>query len=415
MKKSRIWILGSVSVVILVGGFYLITNNKSEAPTYRLEKVDRGDLSITISATGTLGADTTVLVGSQVSGRIAKLYADFNSVVKKGDLLAQIDPTFLQAALDQANAGVVRATATLNQAERDYRRTKDLFEKSLVSQADMDAVTTGLESARAGSQQAKAVFDGADVNLRYATVTSPISGIVISRNVDVGQTVAASLSAPTLFEIANSLRKMQVQASVDEADIGNVMVGQEVTFRVDAFPLDDFTGTVRQIRLAPVISQNVVTYNVIINATNPEMKLMPGMTANVSIVVAEREDVLRVPLQATKFTPPDADRSQMTKGRGQRDSSKAGGWQAREGMESGGREMGGRRMIVWVLENGKPAPRMVKPGIQDSRFVEVQQSKLNEGEEVIVGMNTAEGSAPATRQNPFAPQMPGGRGRRGGI
>lgn len=412
-KNGRIWMMAAGAVVVLAGGFYLIRNNKSEAPTFRLEKVDRGDLSITISATGTLGADTTVLVGSQVSGRIAKLYADFNSVVKKGDLLAQLDPTFLQATLDQANAGVVRATATLNQAERDYRRTKDLFDKSLVSQADMDAVTTGLESARAGLQQAKAVFDGAEVNLRYATVTSPISGIVISRNVDVGQTVAASLSAPTLFEIANDLRKMQVKASVDEADIGNVKVGQEVTFRVDAYPQDEFEGTVRQIRLAPVLTQNVVTYNVIINAANHDKKLMPGMTATVSIIVAETEGVLRVPLQATKFTPPDADRTQM--GRGQRDSLRAGGGQTREGMEGGSREMGGRRMIVWVLENGKPAARMLKPGVQDSRFVEVLQSKLNEGDEVIVGMNTTETAGPATRQNPFAPQMPGGRGRRGGI
>ena len=416
MKKSnKIWLTAAVAVIVIGGGFYLVNSGKGDIPTYRVEKVDRGDLLVAISATGTLSADTTVLVGSQVSGRIAKLYADFNSTVKKGALLAQLDPTFLQAALDQAKAGVARAVATLNQAERDYNRTKDLFAKSLVASADMDAATASFESAKAGLQQAQAGLDGAEVNLRYATIYSPISGVVISRNVDVGQTVAASLSAPTLFEIANDLRKMQVQASVDEADIGNVKVGQDVTFRVDAYPLEEFKGTVRQIRLAPIVSQNVVTYNVIINTSNPNLKLMPGMTATVSIIVADKDDVLRVPLQATKFTPPDADRTQATRGRGQRDSIKAGGRQSREGLDDGQQGWGAKRMMVWVLEKGKPAPRMIRPGIQDARYVEVMESKLNEGDEVIIGLNSADPSSSRQANNPFAPQMPGGRGRRGGM
>lgn len=421
--KKWLWIVVG-AVIILGGGFLWLTNGDRDKITYRTAKIDRGDVTVSISATGTVNADTTVQVGSQVSGRIARLYADFNSEVKRGDLLAQLDPTFLQAALNQAKAGVSRARASLNQAERDHHRIQDLFGKNLVSQADMDAAVTNLESARANLEQANAGLEGADVNLKYATIRSPISGIVISRNVDVGQTVAASLSAPTLFEIANDLRKMQVRASIDEADIGNVKKGLDVTFRVDAYPRDEFHGTVREIRLAPVISQNVVTYNVIIDVENPDLKLMPGMTATLTIVVATRENVLRAPIQATRFSPPNAEElldsmraQRMAQMNAQSDTARPGRWQqAGDGGREGRRGPGSRgvgRSVLWVLEGGRPQPRMIGAGLQDGRFVELARTDLNEGDEIIIGMINPSAEVSQSVQNPFAPSMPGGGRRRG--
>jgi HlyD family secretion protein len=451
MKKRKLWFITVGVLAILAVGFYVVTNGKSDKVSYRFDKVDRGDVIVSISATGTLNADTTVQVGSQVSGRIAKLYADFNSIVKRGQLLAQLDPTFLQAALDQVKAGVARSRASLNQAERDYKRTKDLFDKNLVSQADMDAALTNLESARAGLQQSEAAFEGADVNLRYATITSPISGVVISRNVDVGQTVAASLSAPTLFTIANDLRKMQVQASVDEADNGNVKVGQNVTFRVDSYPDDRFEGVVSQVRLAPVITQNVVNYTVIIDVANPEMKLMPGMTATVSIEVDKREDVLRAPIQAIRFTPPDeAKESSARSGEGTKtmreeastdsvkgerawtkherppgDSTRGERmrmWRQRSSSDSTRGERRWKsaatsvnRAKVWVMENGKPRAISISRGLMNTQYVEVVEGEVKEGDQVIIGVIGAQTATGSTGQNnPFQPRMPGGGGGGGG-
>lgn len=416
MKKRRgLWLIIAGVLVLATFGFLWLNGNGKEKVAYRTDKVIRGDLEVNISATGSLSADTTVQVGSQVSGRIAKLYADFNTVVKKGQLLAQLDPTFLEAALEQAKAAVTRARASLNQAQRDYDRTKGLFEKGLSSQADMDVALTNFESAQASLEQAEAAYKGSQVNLQYATIRSPISGVVISRNVDVGQTVAASLSAPTLFEIANDLRKMQVQASVDEADIGHVKEGQSVTFRVDAYPNLEFNGTVRQIRLAPVINQNVVTYNVIIGVSNPDMKLMPGMTATVSIVTAKTEDALQVPLQALRFTPPDSQAvsaaraefmNRMRQGQG---GDRSG--QGRAG--SAGTTPRANRGRVWILQEGKLKPVMVRLGIQDTRYAEVVGGDLKEGEEVIVGATGGEEQVTGVQRSPFQPQM-GGR-RRGGL
>ena len=435
-KKRRLGLYAACAVAVLAAGFYFVSNGKGDKLTYRFDKVDRGDIIVSISATGTLNADTTVDVGSQVSGRIAKLYADFNSVVKKGQILAQLDPTFLQAALDQAKAGVFRARATLNQAERDHKRNTDLFAKGLISQADMDASLTNFESAQAGLEQAKAALEGADVNLKYATIESPISGVVISRSVDVGQTVAASLSAPTIFTIANDLKKMQVQASVDEADIGNVKVGQKVTFRVDSYPDDTFEGRVSQVRLAPVITQNVVNYTVIIDVGNPELKLMPGMTATVSIEVDTREGVLRVPIQAIRFTPPDepkengggkGTRSGIDSGRGDRsammstpqDSAKGGRMRmrhARSLSDSGRGEKEWKKNTstsfpakVWVLENGKLKSIFISRGLMNTQYVEVVRGDVKEGDQVIIGA-LGGGAQVASGQNPFQPRMPGGGG-----
>jgi HlyD family secretion protein len=411
-NKKRLWLIVVSVVAVLAVGFYLVTSGKNDKIAYRFDKVDRGDIVVSISATGTLNADTTVQVGSQVSGRLAKIYVDFNSVVKYGQLLAQIDPTFLQAALDQAKAGVFKAQATLNQAERDHKRTTDLFAKNLVSQADMDASLTNYESAQATLKQAEALLEGAEVNLRYATINAPISGVVISRNVDVGQTVAASLQAPTLFTIANNLKKMQVQASVDEADIGNVRQGQTVTFRVDAYPEDKFEGVVTQVRLAPVITQNVVNYTVIIAVANPDLKLMPGMTATVSIEVDKREDVLRVPVQAIRFTPPDD-----AKETGARDTvrMRSNGDRQRPDSSKGERHWkkaaaNPNRTRTWVFQDGKPKAVPIVRGLMNTQYVEVVEGELKEGDQIVIGTIGASTTAASATQNPFQPRMPGGGG-----
>jgi HlyD family secretion protein len=304
MKSKFIWIIVILIGVASVGTYFWIKGKNADKVEYRFEKIDRGDISVNISATGTLSAVTTVQVGTQITGTIAKLYADYNSIVKEGDLLAQLDPTFLQASVNVQRANVDRSKAQLQESQRNFDRTKELLAKQMVSQVDMDAATTDLQSAQASLRQVQASLDQAEVNLKYATIKTPISGVVISRNVDVGQTVSANLSAPTLFQIANDLSKMQIQASVDEADIGQAKVGQDVSFRVDAYPDDEFHGVLSQVRLAPVISQNVVTYTVMIDVNNPDLKLLPGMTATMTIVVKHKENILRVPLLALRFNPP---------------------------------------------------------------------------------------------------------------
>ena len=441
MKKRSWWYIAGGVLVICAFTIWRLTGH-AEKIEYRFDKVDRGDVSVTISATGTLSAVTTVQVGSQVSGTIAKLYADFNAVVKKGQLLAQLDPTFLQASVNEARANLDRAKAQADDAERTLTRTGGLFSKQLVSQADMDAATTAEQTAKASLKQNQAALDRAVVNLRYATIYAPISGVVISRNVDVGQTVAASLSAPTLFSIANDLRMMQVQASVDEADIGNVTIGQDVTFRVDAFPDREFHGTVAQVRLAPIVTQNVVTYSVIINVKNDDLKLMPGMTATVSIEVASRDDVLRVPIQAIRFTPPDVpkeafprpnhDTMQGTQGGdsakavgqrpgGERRNFRRPGGDPQRQQEGGSQPDADRRAQmmkrwmnksrVWVMQDGTPKPVMVTRGLQNTRYVEILESDLKEGDEVIIGASGGpQATGPQNRQaNPFQPGMGGGR------
>jgi len=417
MKRiGKKWVILVLVVAIGGGALYLWSGNGDNKITYRTEKVDRGDITVSISATGNLYAVTTVQVGSQVSGTIAKLYTDFNSVVKEGDLLAQLDPTFLQATVNEQRANVDRAQAQVNDAQRTLNRAQQLFDKSLVAQSELDAATTALETTQAGLKQARASLDRAEVNLKYATIRTPISGVVISRNIDVGQTVAASFQAPTLFTIANDLRKMQVQASVDEADIGNVKVGQKVTFRVDAYPDEMFEGIVSQIRLSPVVDQNVVTYNVVIDVNNPEQKLMPGMTATVSIEVADRDNVLRVPIQAVRFTPPEA-KTNLRGGMGGAPSDQGRPGQettaSRDNAGAGGKmSANSNQGRVWILFDGKPeAVRLVR-GLQNTRYVEVMDTELKEGDDVIVGMSGgAEASASEAAQNPLMPRV-GGMGRR---
>jgi len=410
-KRWRWWIIIGVVVICATAGWYWMKQRSGVAVSYRLDQVDRGDITVEISATGTLNAVTTVQVGSQISGTISQLYADFNSVVKEGQLLAQIDSTFLHATVTEQSANVDRAKAELNEAKRNSDRTYRLFASSLVSQADMDVATTALESAEASLKQAEASLERSLVNLKYTTVRAPISGVVISRNVDVGQTVAASLQAPTLFAIANDLRQMQVEASIDEADIGSVQQGQEVKFRVDAYPEEEFEGEVSQIRLAPIINQNVVTYSVIIAVANPEKKLMPGMTATVSVEVAHKENVLRVPLQALRFTPA----SQSTTANAGSALRETPRQPQQRGAGSPGAENPHSRNVnqvtVWVLSQGNPAPVTIIKGIQNTRYVEAVSSELKEGDKVIIGTTSNQTSSAPAGQNPFMPRMPGGGGR----
>lgn len=438
MKRIYLYILLGIVVLGSVG-YLFISGSDGQDGKYRTEKVTRGDVVMQVRATGTINPIQTVKVGSQVSGTIAKLYADFNDEVRKGEVIAQIDSTFLSASVKEAEANLERNQAQVNEAKRTLDRTSELFKKDLVSQADMDAAQTGYEAALAQLKQSRAALDRAKVNLRFAIIRAPIDGVIISRDVDVGQTVAASLQAPQLFTIANDLQNMRVEASVDEADIGQIKEDQSVTFTVDSYPEEQFRGRVSQVRLAPVTVQNVVTYTVIIDVPNPDLKLRPGMTATVSILVAKRENVLRVPTLALRFQPPadaveedgaketaDTTRRQTAQRDQQPQSGDGGSVRMRGGEEhgngrrqrgeqGGGGMQGGRRQMakIWILQDGKTLkPISIRTGLNDSRFVEVMGGDLKEGDEVIlsaIGGETAQGMT-GGQTNPFQQRMPGGGG-----
>ncbi len=302
MKKSFL-VYGSIIVAIVIGVILLFARNKSQSYNFRFDKVTQGDLTVFVTATGTINAVISVDVGTQVSGIVAKLYADFNSIVKKGQLIAQIDSTFLVQSVKDAEASLDRAQAQLNDSKRSYERTSELYKKGLESELNYSTALTSYESNQAALKQAQASLDRAKINLAYATIYAPIDGVVINRAVNIGQTVAASFSSPTLFTIANDLKKMQVQTTVDESDVGRISIGQPATFTVDAYSDETFTGTVSQIRLAPQSIQNVVNYIVIIDVQNDQLKLMPGMTANVKILVASASNVFKVSNMALRFQP----------------------------------------------------------------------------------------------------------------
>ncbi len=434
MRKIRASII-LIVVVILVAltAAIVLTSSKSTDTAYRTVKIERGDISVVVTATGTLSAVTTVQVGSQVSGTIAKLFVDFNSQVKKGQFVAVIDTTFLETQVEDAEASLEKARIQTNQTLRDYSRTQDLFNKNLVSQADFDAAKTNYEAARANLKSAQAALNRAKINLKYATILAPIDGVVISRNVDVGQTVAASLQAPTLFIIAEDLTKMQVQANIDEADIGKVHVGQEVRFTVDAYADQQFIGTVSQIRLQPNIIQNVVNYTVIINVPNPDLKLMPGMTTTITILVDHREGVLKLPNMALRFQPSqkeleavrqsfssdttrksgvDSSRWSDRRNQGQQQGERRGEGGGQSGSQAGfdGRSggFGANRSRIWILdEKRKLKMGFVKLGLNDGTNSEIA-GNVKEAEEVVVGIAT-ENTGPTAQRNPFSPQQQPGR------
>ncbi|MGH7262632.1 MAG: efflux RND transporter periplasmic adaptor subunit [Candidatus Rokuibacteriota bacterium] len=446
-RLLTLFFIAVVAVGATAAWFY--AQGRGAIPKYRFAKAEKGPLTATVSATGNLNAVITVQVGSQVSGQIRQLFADFNSPVKKGQLIARIDPDIFEAKVNQAKGDLEAAAATvLNQralveraradvenaraavavgraqtakaqvalldAKRDLVRKTELLKKELIALSDMDtsqanydsaaaqieanraqeqalaaAVRSGeaqfmvaeaqLKTAEAQVRQKKAALDQAQVDLDRTYIRAPVDGVVVSRNVDVGQTVAASLQAPTLFTIAQDLTQMQVDTNVDEADVGRIELGQRATFTVDSFPGQTFSGEVVQIRKAPQVVQNVVTYDVVVSAQNKELKLLPGMTANVRILVDQKPSVLKVPNAALRFRPQG-----MEPDGAPRDG--AGQAPAR----------GGLTARVWVLgPDGKPKPLAVQLGISDGSFTEVLDGALTEGQEIIVGTTERPASQPS--------------------
>ena len=400
MKK--IIVIAAVLLVASAVGVYFYTRKPAEA-SYKTAKVEKGAIASTVSATGTLAAVVTVQVGTQVSGTVAKLYVDFNSPVKKGQVIAQIDPALFMAQVEQsrgnylnAEANLSKAKVTVADAKRTLGRNKQLIEQGIIAQSDMDAVQTaydqavaGVKSAEAAVVQTSGALRQAETNLRYATIRSPVDGIVVSRNVDVGQTVAASFQTPTLFTIAQDLTKMEIDTSVDESDISRIKVGQPANFTVDAYPDRQFSGTVTQIRNAPVVTQNVVTYVVVIAVNNKGLLLKPGMTANVAVQTMKKDDVLKIPNAALRFRPKEG------KGKGKGDETGAG-VKTRKG--------GGQRVYILSQEN-KPVPVPVKTGIADDRFVEMVSGNLKENDEVIVDQFVAGKKSGGMSGGPMGPRF----------
>ena len=404
MKRKTLALLALVvAATITVGAFY--TRRSDEVPSFTTEAVSRGDIVNVVSSSGTLQAVTTVQVGSQVSGTIESLHADFNSIVKKGQLLAKLDQSTFASAVEQAKASLVNAEAEAERlrvasaaADAALSRARDLAVRQLIPAADLQTAETDSALAKAqvaGAQarvvQARAAVKTAQVNLDKTTILSPIAGVVIARNVDVGQTVAASFSAPTLFLIAADLSDMQVNANIDESDVGQIRTGQPVTFRVDAYPNDTFKGTVAQVRLDPTTVSNVVTYSAVINAPNESLKLKPGMTANVTIEVARRDDVLRVPNAALRFKP-DAKTLASAGVAAPTSSSKT--------------------PTVWVSEGGHVTAVPVRVGASDATHTELVDPAFGEGALVVTRMASA-AAAPSTPSssngNPLLPSRPGAR------
>ncbi len=341
-KKSK-KIIYAVLILALIGlgvWYFFLRPEPAQVPVIRFTALDKGDITKSVTATGTLQATKTVQVGSQVSGTINALHADFNTRVTKGQLVAELDPTFYNASVKAATANHARAKADLDNAARNEARAKQLFTQNLISKADYDISETALADAKATVQQMQASLDQANVNLSYTKIHAPISGVVTQRSVDVGQTVAASLNAPVLFIIAEDLTEMEVQANVDEADIGQVKQGEDVSFTVDAFSGEKFHGIVKLVRLNPVIQSNVVTYTVIISAQNKEEKLFPGMTATVTITNSAVQDALRVPTAATRFTPPSADNNATPPSSRTHDTTKIKGDSSRIGRSRGNSSSG---------------------------------------------------------------------------
>ncbi|HEY7233539.1 MAG TPA: efflux RND transporter periplasmic adaptor subunit [Gemmatimonadaceae bacterium] len=444
MKKSRI--AAAAAVVVLAASSVAMYRraDANQAPPYRFATITRGNLESTVSATGALNAVTTVQVGTQVSGQISAIYADFNQKVKKGQLLARIDPTLQQQAVQDAQAGVERAQSQYTMAQQEYDREKTLFDSKVITATEFGTAQSNYEVGKANLKSAQIALDKAKQNLAYTNIYAPIDGVIVARTVDVGQTVAASLSAPELFLIANDLSRMQILANVDESDIGQIAVGQPVTFTVQAYPNRNFTGTVQQVRLQSTTQDNVVNYTTVISVSNADGKLLPGMTATVSFLTGSAKNALLVPNAALRFratpemmaeagvasrtrsantnggtsatgataTGANAGNTNAATGSGATANGAArfGGSGARGG---NGSARGGMGMLWYLDKTGKLEVARVRTGLTDGQTTEItprDSTAVDAGTQVIVGTNAT--STSASSANPLQPQR---GGRRGGF
>lgn len=395
MKKKKLITIGGMILIIGVSAWFFQSCNAKTKINWQLAVAGRSSMSDMVSATGTVEPVTKVEVGTQVSGIIDKIYVDYNSVVKKGQLIAEMDKITLQAELESQEAQLASAKAEFDYQQKNYARNKVLFEKQLISDSDFETATYNYEKAKSTYEKSQADIIKVRRNLGYAVITSPIDGVVVSREVEEGQTVAAGFETPTLFTIAKDLTEMQVVADVDEADIGQVEEGQRVTFSVDAYPNDVFEGRVTQVRLEATVESNVVTYEVVISAPNPDLKLKPGLTATVSIYTLEKNNVLTIPPKALRFVPDEQLASQN-------------GFSLNPIQV----ENTALQKTVWVKNGNALEQKEVQTGTSTTSLVEVLGG-LTEGEEVLIGMDAGKQMAGSplpgeTESSPFMPKPPGG-------
>jgi HlyD family secretion protein len=418
MTKLKIGI-ATVALATLGGTawFYQRADGK-EAPAYRTAAVTRSSVTSTVSATGTLQAVQTVQVGTQVSGQVAQILVDFNAHVKKGQLLARIDPTLQRQAVEDAQAQLEKTQAQLTQAQNDYTREKALLDARVITPAEFDATQSTFSVQQSTVKSAQIALDRAKQNLAYTSIYSPIDGVIVERNVDVGQTVAASLSAPQLFLIANDLSEMQILASVDESDIGQIKNGQSVQFTVQSYPKQQFSGSVKQVRLQSTTTDNVVNYTAVISVKNQGDKLLPGMTATVQFTTASATDVLTVPNAALRIKPTAA---MTTEARASRPAQSSAGTrqQGAPGQTKTTTRPAQSGSVLWYVGDDKTLHMArVTTGITDGQKTEVTSAAIKEGTQVVVAVTadatTAAATTSAPSTNPFQPSRPPGGGRIGG-
>ncbi len=418
--RQTVWIAGILAVGLAIGGYVFFSGERKAPIRYRTAPVERGTVVSVVTATGTINPVVSVQVGSQVTGKIESLHADFNSIVKAGEVVARIDPAVYEARRDQASANLANAKAALTKAradlaqrKRELDRARALLGQQFVSQNEVDVAATAyegagaqIEVAEAQVKQAQAVLDAAELDLKYTVIRSPVHGIVIARNVEVGQTVTAGFQTPTLFLIALDLMQMQVDTNVSESDIGGIVEGKEASFSVDAYPGEQFQGRVRQVRNAPISVQNVVTYNVVVGVDNRDLRLKPGMTANVSIIVARKEQVLKVPNAALRFTPPKSERAD-SQGPGTGGDRAATGSNAALPVVTSGVPSALTKTVWEISPSGDPEAVPIQSGISDGTATEVVSGKLKEGDAVIVGIELSKAG-----RNPHALPPGFGSGQR---
>ena len=405
-RKTQI--TAAALVASVVGGA-LWVHQRADArstPSYRIGKVEQGTIRSTVSATGTVNAVRTVEIGTQVSGQIAAVYVDFNSHVTKGQLIARIDPILQQQAVQDAQAGVARAEAPLTQTRLELERSKALHDQKIITDAEYNLAQSNYAVARANATSASISLEKARQNLAYTNIYSPIEGVVVERAMDVGQTVAASLASPKLFVIANDLSQMQILASVDESDIGKITAGQPVSFTVQSYPDQQFEGTVKQVRLNSTTVNNVVSYTAIVSASNPDGKLLPGMTATVKFVTGRATNVMTVPSGALRFTPA-ADATT---------TAAAPSTTPRAPRGAGGVRGAGNRGTLWSVDaQGQLSKHVVTTGLTDGQRTQVQGDDLSAGMPIVIGANTAGAASAASASGTTNPLQPStARGGRGG-